>query len=229
MRLSTLPDALPAGIEVYRLDLDLESDPLHAWPLLTPDERAYASRFVRRADRVRFAATRAAARRLLAMRIGCCPAEVPLHMTGHGKPFVDDDAQDLPLFNVAHSGAHSMVAVADATRVHQLGVDIERCDAATDMQAVLGIAFTREECDAVRAAADPVSAFYLRWVGKEAVLKAVGTGLAQDLRSVCIRPAEHQVLAVDCECLSQSPMRAIELAAPKGYAAALAWRTKEHT
>lgn len=227
MRLSPLPDALPPGIEAYRLDLDLASDPLHAWPILTPDERAQAARFAQRADRVRFAATRAAARRLLARRLHCCPAEVPLGRSRHGKPFVDDDAQDLPLFNVAHAGAHALIAIADAACVRDVGVDIERCSAGMDTQAILGIAFTRQERDAVRAAADPLAAFYLRWVGKEAVLKALGVGLSQDLRSIGIRPAADRVLAVDCGRLAWTPVQAIALAAPQGYAAALAWRTKE--
>ncbi|RST55765.1 4'-phosphopantetheinyl transferase family protein [Variovorax sp. MHTC-1] len=227
MQLSPLPDALPPGIEAYRLDLDLTSDPMRSWPVLTPGERAHAARFARHADRVRFAATRAATRRLLARRLDCCPAEVPFGETGHGKPFVDGDAQDLPLFNVTHSGAHAVIAIADAACVRDVGVDIERCDAGVDTQAILGVAFTREECDAVWAAADPLAAFYVRWVGKEAVLKAIGVGLAQDLHSIGIRLAGDRLLAVDCERAAWTSVQAITLAAPQGYAAALAWRSKE--
>ena len=228
MQLSPLPDALPAGIEAFRLDLDLDADPVHAWPLLAPHERAQAARLARRADRVRVAATRAAARSLLATRLDCGPAEVPLGRSAHGKPFVDGDARaPLPPFNVAHAGAHALIAIADAARVHEVGVDIERCDPGADMQGVLAIAFTSEECEAVRAAADPLAAFYLRWVGKEAVLKAIGIGLGQDLRTVGIRPAADRALAVDGAHGAAQSLRAIALSAPPGYAAALAWRTKE--
>jgi 4'-phosphopantetheinyl transferase len=108
-----------------------------------------------------------------------------------------------------------------------VGVDIERCDAGMDTRPMLEAVFTQEECDAVRAAADPLAAFYLRWVGKEAVLKAIGVGLAQDLRSIRIRPAGDRVLAVGCEGAARISVQAVALAAPQGYAAALAWRNKE--
>jgi 4'-phosphopantetheinyl transferase len=228
MQLSPWPDDLPAGIEAWRLDLNLESDPLQSWPDLTVGERAHASRFVRCADRVRFAATRATVRRLLAQRLACCPSQVPLGKGSHGKPFVDGDTLDSPLFNVAHSGSHAVIAIADTRRIGDLGVDIEWCDGDADIHAVLDIAFTPEECEAVHAAPDPRAAFYLRWVGKEAVLKAVGTGLAQDLRSVSIRRTDEGALAVDCRSGAFRHMNAMALAAPRGYAAALAWRTKEH-
>ncbi|GKT17865.1 hypothetical protein AVHY2522_16700 [Acidovorax sp. SUPP2522] len=60
-----MPDALPAGIEIFRLDLDLQADAQQALQHLTPEERSRAWRYVRRADRVRFAQTRNAVRCLL--------------------------------------------------------------------------------------------------------------------------------------------------------------------
>ena len=101
MRLVPWHDPLPPGIALHRLDLDLAAEDGDAWPDLTPDECARASRFARRADRVRFAHTRAAVRRLIAQRLACRPAEVPLRADAHGKPFVEAAGDKaVPLFNI---------------------------------------------------------------------------------------------------------------------------------
>ena len=126
MQLVSVHEALSQGIEVFRLDLDLMAELSDSLPHLTPEERRRAARFVRAADRLRFAQTRAAARRLLGRRLGCCPADVPLAVGVHGKPFVDEDPQRAPVFNVSHSGVHALIALADPCGVLHLGVDIEQ-------------------------------------------------------------------------------------------------------
>lgn len=77
MQLVSVREAMSQGIEVFRLDLDLSAELSDSLPHLTPEERGRAARFVRAADRLRFAQTRAATRRLLGRRLGCCPADVP--------------------------------------------------------------------------------------------------------------------------------------------------------
>ena len=64
---------LPSTIVVSRLDLDLDTEPASLRASLTAEEDARMQRFVRRADRMRFAAARVALRSLLAERMGCDP------------------------------------------------------------------------------------------------------------------------------------------------------------
>lgn len=227
MRLVPMPDALPAGVELFRLDLDLDGGLEPALPWLAPQERERAGRFLRRADRVRYAHTRAAARRLLGERIGCAAHDVPLAIGVHGKPFVDRASVPAPLFNVSHSGCHALIALADPGGVAQLGVDIEQQKPDLDPESILQLAFTAREGDGVRAAANALQALYQRWVGKEAVLKAIGVGVPGHLRSIGICPAERGGrLGVESDVAEWSCFEAMALAAPPGYAAALAWRTK---
>lgn len=228
MRLLPLPDGLPAGMEVYRLDFDLTRDHPAEWAVLTPAERERACRFARRADRVRFCATRAATRQLLARRIGCGAAEVPLSPGEHGKPFVDAPGH-MPLFNVSHSGAHALIVVAEGQgvgAVDSVGIDIEQCRIDVDADAILQLAFTARESHEVRAAADPLQALYLRWVGKEALLKAVGVGVAEHLLRAGIHPRDDGGLVVASAEPGWSNFSAMALPAPAGYAAALAWRAR---
>lgn len=220
-----LPESVPAGLEVYRLDLDLTRDDATDWVSLVPTERAYAARFARRADSVRFVATRAAARRLLARRLGCDAAEVPLALGAHGKPVVSA-AGDVPVFNVSHSGRHALIAVADARDVADVGVDIEHCRQELDFDCLLGLAFTAQESREVRASRNPLQALYERWVGKEAVLKAVGVGVTEHLLSVGIHPLVGGQLALASEVPGWADVAAAALSAPAGYAAALAWRVR---
>ncbi|GKS88279.1 4'-phosphopantetheinyl transferase superfamily protein [Acidovorax sp. SUPP2539] len=227
MHLEPMPDALPAGIEIFRLDLDLQADAQQALQHLTPEERSRARRYVRRADRVRFAQTRNAVRCLLGQRLGCCPSEVPLSMGPHGKPFVDEAPQCAPVFNVSHSGDHALIALADPCGVMHLGVDIEQQRSDLDADVMLDVVCTAQERDSVRRAPDVLSAFYQRWVGKEAVLKAIGIGVAEHLCSIDISPQADGRLAIASEVPEWNGFQAMALPAPPGYAAALAWRTKE--
>lgn len=229
MQLVPSPDPLPPGVMLYRLDLDLATEAkeaTQAWPDLTAEERERAARFAQRADRVRFAATRATVRRLLAKRLGCAAAEVPLRTGRHGKPCVDERLAHAPLFSVSHSGRHALIALADAHALMHVGVDIEQCRDDLDADALLGLAFTEAERRAVRAAGDTLQALHARWVGKEAVLKSLGVGIAEHLPCIGIHPRADGRLDIACDIPEWAGLQAMTLRAPQGYAAALAWHAR---
>ena len=79
--------ALPGDLRVVRVDLDLDaplSDPL--FDVLSDDERAAAARFLRHADAVRSAATRAVLRRELGAALGMAAGVAPLPAVGPRAP-----------------------------------------------------------------------------------------------------------------------------------------------
>lgn len=243
MRLLPLHDPLPAGIEIHRLDLSLDAHEARegsdAWRVLSPDEQSHARRFARHADRARFVQARAAARGLLAARLACRAEDVPLRAGAQGKPLVEGDEPGLPLFNVSHSGRHALIAIADPRHVTHVGIDIEEHRRELDVEDILPLAFTERESREVREARDmrdaagALHAFYARWVGKEAVLKAVGVGMSEHLRCIGIHPAAgaHATggIHIACDVAQWRGFEAMALPAPPGYAAALAWQTKEPT
>ncbi|WCM87226.1 4'-phosphopantetheinyl transferase family protein [Acidovorax sp. NCPPB 3576] len=228
MPLQRLPEPLPQGIEAYRLDFDLASEEAPHDEVLSAAERARASRFLRVADRLRFSATRVATRQLLASRLGCGPADVPLAQDAHGKPFVDLDGE-MPLFNVSHSGTHALIALADPGAVSAVGIDIEQCRDGLDIDSLAQTILTEQEGASVTQAADPQHALYQRWVGKEAVLKAIGVGIAEHLRCVGIHPDRQGRWAVESTVPQWTGFEAMALTVPPGYMAALAWRSKVPT
>ena len=227
MRLMPLPDPVAEGIEVYCLHFDLAAEPLAARRQLTPAERAKADRFARTADRVRFTETRAALRALLAGRVGCEPDEVPLASGAHGKPYLDLAGSSAPPFNLSHSGAHALIVLGDAAAASEVGIDIEECNADVDADAIAASAFTERECNELHAAADRLHALYSRWVAKEAVLKAIGVGVAGHLKSIGIHHGADGQIALECADPEWTNFKAVALQAPPGYAAAIAWRAKE--
>lgn len=227
MQLLPLHDALPQGIDVYRLDFDLTAEPTFIARSLMPDEQIHTHTLRQRADRVRFAGTRSAVRWLLAKRLECTPQQVRFGKGEQGKPFVQSAASGLPVFNVAHSGTHGLIAIGDGATMLDIGIDIEQCDATLDAQAIMDIAFTPDERAEIRAAAHPFDAFYQYWTAKEAVLKTLGVGIADHLQSISIRKHGLTQLNVRHSMPAWSSIRTMILSAPSGYAAALAWRTKE--
>lgn len=209
MRLERVDAALPAGVAVWRLAVDTDDDAVPA--VLDAAERAHAAHLLRRADRARFVQARAALRHLLGRRLGCAPDAVRLAVDPGGKPRLAGGAR--PAFNVSHAGAWALIALGEA---HEVGVDIERCAPAPDLAELHAAILAPGEKEGGIG-------FYARWVAKEACVKAVGTGVA-DVQAVGVaRTGDGNRITV--RAAPHWPrLTARWLAAPDGYAAALAWR-----
>lgn len=229
MRLVPLhSDELPVGIDLFRLDIDFQGHESLLCSRITAQEQAHARRMRQEEDRARFIQTRAATRELLARRLGCPPSEVALRAGRHGKPMVGDESDNdrLVEFNVSHAGCHALIAIAAANEFPHIGVDIEQCRTDLEIEVMLDVAFTNSECDEIFQADDPLAAFYLKWVGKEAVLKAVGVGVAEHLLSIEIHDGPSSRLRLNCAIPKWECIQAMALQAPLGYAAALAWKAQ---
>lgn len=239
--LTRLPSPLPT-VALWQLDLkDLAEIGEMAVACLSPEERARHAALRHPGDQLRYAATRTALRCLLARRLQCEPASLCLVSGAHGKPALA--MVGAPAFNVSHAGDHAWIAIADRDADRdagvgaEVGVDIERIDATLTQAALRNMAahcLTARECawlEAQPADAWP-RAFFTLWTAKEALLKALGIGIADHLQhvSVIIRAAgdaRHAVVpesglpAAYAAALARTRLYA--LAAPDGYAAAMAW------
>ncbi|MCA1810662.1 MAG: 4'-phosphopantetheinyl transferase superfamily protein [Halobacteriales archaeon] len=97
---------------------------------------------------------------------------------GHGKPHVlaPEAARGLE-FSVADAGGTVAVAVAR----QPVGVDVEADPGAAARSEVAAAFFSDAERSRLAGAADPAAAFLEAWTRKEAVLKALGVGVAAGL------------------------------------------------
>ena len=170
-------------------------------------ERERANTFRRVEDQHRFIVGRAALRTALARAAGCDPASLTFAAGPHGKPIETGAASGLA-FNVAHSGDYALVAV---THAHAIGVDIEAIRDEVDLLALSKRVFTPVERDRIERAppGERTAQFFRQWVRKEAVLKGLGVGLTIEPHTVETPPTGSDWIVRD-------------LAAPPGYAAALA-------
>jgi 4'-phosphopantetheinyl transferase len=157
---------------------------LRALDLLTDEERERVGRFHRAADAASFAAGRALVRLALAERVGTAPGELvfdrwcELHSSPHGKPRLVRPKADLD-FSLSRAGPRLLLAIASVP----VGVDVESRDREVE-PGVARIAFADDERAELEDAGP--DAFLACWTRKEAVLKALGHGLAVDPKSVSV-------------------------------------------
>lgn len=157
MHLLSASDFTPA-----RYPVTLAADEIQLW-LFTPDDRRGASG----ANDMRL-------RALLAAYLGCAPGAVSIGRGEHGKPFLAGSRAFE--FNVSHSGGALLVGIAHG---QALGVDIET---PRRMRPVLDLARRFFPADEALALAQldvalQQIAFLRLWSCKEAVVKALGSGI----------------------------------------------------
>jgi 4'-phosphopantetheinyl transferase len=159
------------------------------WATLSPQEQAQADRFRHPEDRVAYAAVHA----LLRLRLGAWvgqPTEA-LHFVPNpfGKPALQGPG---PQFNLSH--CRSMVCIAVSAH-GAVGVDVEPLDRGRelDLAALAPDVLTPAEQAQLGAGGWPVPWDFMRlWTLKEAVVKASGEGLSQDLHAFGIELHEGE-------------------------------------
>lgn len=211
-------------------------DPSALVQLLGDDERLRARRFVRDADRDRYVAAHALVRSVLAGYLRMHPTYLRFGAGRYGKPFLATANEGLR-FSLTHAGD----IVACAVAPDRVGIDVEAVSELRDWQSIARRFFTPAERSTLQAAAEPDARrlFFKMWTCKEAVLKAIGTGLSEGVETVVIERRESgwSVAAgpgtsawtiaelplpdphVGCVCWSGGPRHVRHLVWPRGAGA----------
>ena len=169
----------PDQVHVWRIALDsADVDLPNRLRTLSADERARAGRFRVPSDRASYALTRAVAREVLAGYCGIAPEGLTFDYGPAGKPRLTHPGA--PRFNISHSGTLAVVAVSRG----EVGIDVERRK--RPLPDVGAGVFSPEEARDIRSADDPVIAFYDAWTRKEALVKAMGTGLGESMADLVV-------------------------------------------
>ncbi len=151
------------------------------WATLVAGERDRADDFRLEAPRRRFVIARGVLRTLLGKYLDAPPAAIEFAGDERGKPRLAPQYAAANLyFNVSHSGDLALIAMAAGCEV---GIDVELVRDVIRMEQIARRFFHANEAEALRdtPAADRGAAFLRCWTGKEAVLKAVGTGVTGSL------------------------------------------------
>ncbi len=166
---------------------------------LSRDELERAQRFVFERDRDRFTSGRVGLRHLLGTHLGEHPRSLHFDYGEHGRPTLRGQSElD---FNLSHTGHVALLAILDRRVLRgRVGVDVEsRRDrlgavpSRTHLLELSRVCFSVIERDALERAAAPEDVFYRTWTRKEAVIKALGDGIAYGLQRFDVSggPDEH--------------------------------------
>jgi len=187
-----------------------EAQLLHELP---PEEQARAARFMQPSKRLAWAAAHVALRRILSCALGCAAHDLHLATGPRGKPALHALHCSPLAFSLSHASSYVAIGMVPAGTV---GIDIEpfNAHAAADISA-------RVCCPDEYDPANLAPSFARAWTRKEAVLKALGVGLIDDLAGVHVG---HLPLGTAGRV---GDLQLQDLPAPTGYAASVCWGSGE--
>lgn len=150
--------------------------------LLSKDELARADRFVTEDLRRRFVVSRGVLRQLLSEPTGVPAEQLQFRYEQWGKPMLKDPTHSDIQFNVSHSSDWAVVVLSSCV----VGVDLEVPNDRINHKAIASQVVSGEE----KAVWDQTAPKEHRdwilklWVCKEAILKAMGLGIAEGLTKI---------------------------------------------
>jgi len=172
-------------VRVWRVELDVGADAEERLrEKLAPDEMARAEGFANARGRRRFVVARGTLRTLLGGLLEERPQTLPIEAGPGGKPRLADAELRLH-FNVSHSGDLALICIAEGFEV---GVDLERLRPVPSGVEIAKRRFATAEARFVEkgGTTDGDRRFLLCWTRKEALAKAMGSGLSFDLLSFAV-------------------------------------------
>ncbi|MDE3128935.1 MAG: 4'-phosphopantetheinyl transferase superfamily protein [Gemmatimonadota bacterium] len=176
---ASIPALSAQDIHVWHATLAATPENLAgAAQMLPAGERDKTALVSSEAQRARLTLSRAWVRGILAKYLGQPAPDITIRRSPRGKPQVVPRDGETPLhFSVSHSGDHMLVAI---TRTDDVGVDLERMTRLADVERIAARFFSRGEYDGLLGLPreQRADAFFRAWVRKEAVVKALGTGIA---------------------------------------------------
>jgi phosphopantetheinyl transferase len=147
---------------------------------LSADERLRAERFVVAAPREQFVLCRSGLRQLLATMLGTAPNAIEFRYDRAGKPNLRNNPSIH--FNVSHSVDQAMIAFAHSP----IGIDLEIPAPRVRLHTLAESVLSKPERAATRdLPPQQLDSLVLDlWVAKEALLKALGIGLAGGMQRI---------------------------------------------
>ncbi len=179
------PTLSPGNIHIWYASLDSQGAGAGSLvSTLSFEELVRAHNFPTELSMRRFIACRGILRSMLTSYLNAQPTDITLEYGSHGKPYLGAKfAASRIRFNVAHSRGAAIFGFA---LDQDLGVDLEHV---TQLQAAPEIAdrfFSNPEKALMNSLAgkEKEVVFFKIWTGKEAYLKAQGTGLTLNLSEI---------------------------------------------
>lgn len=218
--------ALSAGeVHIWRTYLpEFESDLEVLSEVVSVEERARAERYKFEADRIRFLLRRAIQRQILGHYLKNEPADIAYETGANGKLAVNGASAFH--FNATNSDNWYLLA---CTSGPEIGLDVEEIRQQTALDILAEENFGEEERAGLSGLKGDawLDGFYRFWTCKEALLKAAGVGLIDNLHEleVSVSPAEaYRVVRVEAAEMSRGEWQLTGFQPFQNGTAALAWQ-----
>lgn len=146
--------------------------------ILSPQEQQKAERFRFQKDRQSYIVTHAMLRKILGNYTASDPAKLEFILNEYGKPSLAENPKEI-YFNLSHCSGLSALAF---TVKSEIGIDIEKIDPEFDFDLIAKAHFSDAENSFIdHEPPESRKRFYTVWTRKESLLKAIGTGIAENL------------------------------------------------
>jgi 4'-phosphopantetheinyl transferase len=159
---------------------------------------------------------------MLSAYLGSTPEAVQLEESEHGRPMLAGAFRDAFAFNWSHSSDQALIAIA---RGIAPGVDLERLRPHPRALLIAARYFSPDETAALEALPEGQRdrAFLELWTAKEAVLKALGRGIAFGLHRLSIAGSSDAPVLGRLEGHETDQWQLHRLALDHDHVGSLAW------
>lgn len=188
-----IPIANHDEVYLYVQSLPLEEELLSTlYSVLNKEEQQRAARYHFERDRKRFIAARGLLRYILSTYLNKAAADILFQYGPQGKPYVVDTALQ---FNVSHSDDRILIGIGHH---HPLGIDVEHITRTVEIVDIATRFFTANEAQQINALSGNAQrrAFFNVWTRKEALLKAIGSGLSLSLQACEVSVEDEEVSTI---------------------------------
>ncbi|WEK21232.1 MAG: 4'-phosphopantetheinyl transferase superfamily protein [Candidatus Pedobacter colombiensis] len=157
---------------LFKISIDDYDKIVDLYPaILRMDEIEKASRFRQVEDAKRYIIGKFFLRMILSKTLVVKPSDIIFSYTQNKKPYIASQH-----FNISHSGNYTIIAISPLP----IGIDIEFVKSDFNYSPLLKECFTPLELRHIHNKID----FYTFWTRKEAVLKASGEGIIDNLHAI---------------------------------------------
>lgn len=138
-------------------------------------------------DRHRFIICRTILKLILAQQTFDEISNINIKIDQNNKPYIS--SKKAIFFNMSHAGDYAIIAVCCVP----VGIDLEYQNKKFDFTEILPSTFSKLEIETILKSTDKTAMFFKLWTRKEAIVKATGKGISDDLIQVPATDGRHSV------------------------------------
>jgi 4'-phosphopantetheinyl transferase len=205
-------------IDVWTFEVE-QFEKMATSEVLSAEEKQRAAHFHFERDRLCYTVSHTLLRQVLSKYTQRAASDIEILTERNGRPYVAERSIE---FNLSHTDKLTAIAVCTSP----VGVDVERVrQVGEPLPALIG----REDAETIAhlKQSDRQVAFFQCWARKEALLKATGMGLLENLERVSVGIGPNSEIVSSIAEIDAWRWRVLDLHVPEGFAGAVACEADE--